>query len=124
MKILIAEDEPISNLWLKTILVKWGHEVISTRNGCEAWDVLNCDNPPELALLDWEMPGMRGIDVCSNVKKSPQAENVYVILITGNDLDENMFNGSTASPDDYIKKPFDKLMLGAKLNLAELKIKF
>ncbi|WP_269852112.1 response regulator [Methanosarcina horonobensis] len=68
MKVLIAEDEPISNLYLKNTLVRWGYEVVSTKNGSEAWEVLRGSNPQWIAILDWEMPKMKGIEVCQKNK--------------------------------------------------------
>ncbi|WP_440956123.1 response regulator [Methanosarcina sp. Mfa9] len=123
MSILIAEDETISNLWLKTLLTKWGYEVISTRNGSEAWEILSSDGPPEIAILDWEMPEMKGIEVCEKVKKELQNTNTYIILLTGRDLDEDVAKGLEAGADDFIKKPFTNEELRAKLNLGKKKLK-
>ena len=69
MKILIAEDDPVSSRVLSTSLIKWGHEVIATGNGLEAWQALQEDNAPQLAILDWMMPGMAGPDVCRKVRQ-------------------------------------------------------
>jgi len=118
VKVLIAEDEPISNLWLQNTLTRWGYEVISTRNGCEAWEVLNGMEPPGVAILDWEMPKMKGIEVCEKVRKDPRLSSVYIIIITGRDLTEDMEAGFKAGADDYLKKPFDNQKLKAKLETA------
>ncbi len=122
MKILIAEDERISNLWLKTLLTKWGYEVISTRDGDEAWEILSSDDPPGIAILDWEMPGMKGIEVCEKVRKELQNTNTYIILLTGRDLDEDVAMGLEAGADDFIKKPFANEVLRAKLNSGKKKL--
>ena len=123
MKILIAEDEPISNLWLKTLLIKWGYEVISTRNGSEAWEILSSDDPSEIAILDWEMPEMKGIEVCEKVRNELQNTNIHIILLTGRDLDEDVAKGLKAGADDFIKKPFTNQELRAKLNSGKKKLK-
>ena len=123
MKILIAEDEPISNLWLKTLLTKGGYEVISTRNGWEAWERLNSEDPPGIASLDWEMPEMKGIEVCEKVRKELRNNNAYLILLTGRDLDEDMAKGFEAGADDFIKKPFTNEVLREKLNSGKKKLK-
>jgi DNA-binding response OmpR family regulator len=123
LKILIAEDEPISNLWLKTLLIKWGYEVISTRNGSEAWEILSSDDPSEIAILDWEMPEMKGIEVCEKVRNELQNTNIHIILLTGRDLDEDVAKGLKAGADDFIKKPFTNQELRAKLNSGKKKLK-
>ncbi len=123
LKILIAEDEPISNLWLKTLLIKWGYEVISTRNGSEAWEILSSDDPPEIAILDWEMPEMKGVEVCEKVRTELQNTNTHIILLTGRDLDEDVAKGLEAGADEFIKKPFTNEELRAKLNSGKKKLK-
>lgn len=122
MKILIAEDESISNLWLKTILTKWGYEVISTRDGCEAWEVLKGGDSPKIAILDWEMPGMKGTEVCEKARTELKAGSIYLILLTGRDLDEDVAKGLEAGADDFIKKPFDNEVLRAKLKAGKEKM--
>ncbi len=122
LKILIAEDEPISNLWLKTLLNKWGYEVISTRNGGEAWEVLSSDDPPEIAILDWEMPEMKGIEVCKKVRRELEDAKTYMIMLTGRDLDEDVAKGLEAGADDFIKKPFTNEELREKLNSGKKKL--
>jgi len=118
VKVLIAEDEPISNLWLKNTLTRWGCEVISTHDGCEAWEVLNKTDPPRVVILDWEMPKMKGIEVCEKIRKDPRLSSIYIILITGRDMAEDVEEGFKAGADDYIKKPFDNRKLKTKLETA------
>lgn len=119
MKVLIAEDEPISNLSLKNTLVRWGYEVVSTRDGCEAWKVLRESDPPIIAILDWEMPKMKGIEVCKKIREDPRiSTGTYIILITGRDLDEDIELGFKAGADDYLKKPFNNQILKTKLETA------
>jgi two-component system chemotaxis response regulator CheY len=119
VKVLIAEDEPISNLWLKNTLTRWGYEVISTRNGYEAWEVLKRIDPPGVVILDWEMPKMKGIEVCEKIREDPRiSDRTYIILITGRDLSEDIELGFKAGADDYLKKPFDNQRLKAKLETA------
>jgi len=118
VKVLIAEDEPISNLWLKNTLTRWGYEVISTRDGREAWEVLKGNDPPEVVILDWEMPKMKGIEVCEKVRKDPRISNTYIIFITGRDLNGDIEAGFKAGADDFLKKPFDNQKLKTKLETA------
>jgi two-component system, chemotaxis family, chemotaxis protein CheY len=106
-------------LWLKNTLTRWGYEVISTRNGFEAWEVLKGSDPPEVVILDWEMPKMKGIEVCEKIRENSRiSDRTYIILITGRDLSEDIELGFKAGADDYLKKPFDNQRLKAKLETA------
>ena len=64
VKILIAEDDMVSRRLLEATLIKWGYEVVVTCDGTAAWEVLQRADAPPLAILDWMMPGMDGIEVC------------------------------------------------------------
>ncbi|MEE4240162.1 MAG: response regulator, partial [Desulfopila sp.] len=64
MKILIAEDDYTSRLMLQVILDKWKYNVVTAADGYEAWELLQQKEPPQIAILDWEMPGMDGLEVC------------------------------------------------------------
>ena len=70
MRILIAEDDPVSSRVLATTLTKWGHEVVTTQNGLEAWAALQKHDAPRLAILDWMMPGIEGPEVCRRVRRN------------------------------------------------------
>lgn len=118
MKVLIAEDEPIFNLWLKSMLTKWGYDVISTRDGFEAWEILKGKDLPGLVILDWEMPKMKGIEVCEKAKKDSRLDGIYIILITGRDTEQDLGKGFEVGADDYIKKPFNNQILKTKMEVA------
>ncbi len=118
MKVLIAEDEPISNMWLKNMLTRCGCEVISTQNGCEAWAVLKGGDPPGVVILDWEMPKMKGIEVCEKIRNDPRISSTYIILMTGRDLNDDREVVFKAGADDFLKKPFDNQKLKTKLETA------
>ena len=68
MHILIAEDEATNRLLLERVLQRWGHEVTVTENGAQAWEVLRGSSPPQLAILDWMMPEMDGVEVCRRAR--------------------------------------------------------
>ena len=106
MKILIAEDEPAFRHLLEETLVRWGYEVVVARDGNEAWQVLMSDDAPQLAILDWKMPGMEGIEICRNVREDAQKRYTYIILLTSQQRDEDLVTGMEAGADDYIFKPF------------------
>ncbi|MES2640709.1 MAG: diguanylate cyclase [Myxococcota bacterium] len=116
MRILLAEDDTTTRLKIRSLLVKWGYDVISATNGTEAWSVLEGDNPPTLALLDWKMPGLDGVEICQRLR-SPTRHGpyVYVLLLTGNDNKRDVVTGLDAGADDYLTKPFEPQELQMRL---------
>lgn len=115
MRILIAEDDPVSCRVLGTTLTKLGHEVVATHNGLEAWTALQQDDAPQLAILDWMMPGIEGPEVCRRIRRNPKTASIYVILLTALQLKERMVEGLEAGADDYLTKPFDRHELRVRL---------
>ncbi len=115
MKILIAEDDPVSRRILEAKLVKWGYEVIATSNGDEAWRVLQADDAPNLAILDWMMPGLDGVEICRKVRKDDREPYTYIILLTSLHREEDLVTGMEAGADDYITKPFKASELRVRL---------
>jgi diguanylate cyclase (GGDEF)-like protein len=106
MKILIAEDELVFRHLLEETLSRWGYEVIVSRDGNEAHQILISENAPQLAILDWKMPGMEGIDICRKIRKGAGESYTYMILLTSQQRDEDLVIGMEAGADDYIIKPF------------------
>ncbi len=115
MRILIADDDPAFRDLLKERLAKWGYEVVIAENGNEAWQVLQADDAPSLAILDWMMPGMAGIEVCRRVRKEKEEPYTYIILLTSQQQDEDIVAGMEAGADDYITKPFKHSELRVRL---------
>ena len=118
MKILIAEDDPVSRRLLEVTLSKWGYEVITCTDGQAAWDVLKAPDAPQLAILDWMMPRLDGLQVCKNVRNPAErlAEPyVYIILLTAKSQKTDMVIGLEAGADDYLIKPFDAQELRMRL---------
>jgi diguanylate cyclase (GGDEF)-like protein len=114
MKILIADDEPMSRRLLQATLVRLGHTVIAVKDGLEARAALRQSDGPRLAILDWMMPGLDGLAVCRAVRT--QADHyVYVILLTARSRREDMMAGLAAEADDFLTKPFDAVELGARI---------
>ena len=107
MRVLIAEDDPITRRLLAVHLTKWGHEVIICSDGTEAWDVLTREDAPKLAILDWMMPGMDGVTICRKIRHLEKQVYVYIILLTARTEKEDLIEGLEAGADDYIAKPFD-----------------
>ncbi len=118
MRILTAEDDPSSRLVLVTTLAKWGYEVISREDGQAAWEVLQGPNPPQLAVLDWMMPGLDGIEVCRLVREKNELRHLYLIILTARDAPDDIAEGLNAGADDYIVKPFKRKELQARLQVG------
>jgi PAS domain S-box-containing protein len=118
MKILIAEDNAFSRTLLKKTLTKAGYEVIAAENGDVAWEVLQQDDPPKLALIDWMMPGLTGIEVCRKLREIDTTIPIYVILLTAKTDKEDVLEGFAAGADDFIKKPFDSGELLARIQVG------
>ena len=116
MKILIAEDEPAFRQLLEEMLVKWGYEVVVTQDGNEAWQVLSSKDAPRLAILDWMMPGVDGVELCRRVRKVRPEPYTYLVLLTSQKRDEDLVTGMDAGADDYILKPFTISELRVRLN--------
>jgi len=93
MRILIAEDDAASRLLLTRVLVKWGYEVTATKDGVEAWVELQTKDAPHLAILDWMMPGMDGVDVCRRVRALETLQPPYIILLTALGDKESVVTG-------------------------------
>lgn len=118
MKILIAEDERISRRLLERTLSGWGYEVVVTGDGFEAWEVLQGEDAPRLAILDWMMPGMDGLEVCRRVTQVEGAVPPYIILLTAKGSKENIVEGLVNGANDYITKPFDRDELRARVHVG------
>jgi len=119
VKILIADDDSIPRRLLHAALVKAGHEVVSTCDGTEAWQVLQCADAPRLVILDWLMPGMDGVEVCRRVRQRDTAPYSYLILLTSKDRKEDLIAGLEAGADDYLTKPFDPQELQVRLRTGQ-----
>ncbi|HKI36308.1 MAG TPA: ATP-binding protein [Gemmataceae bacterium] len=118
MKILVAEDEKVSRCLLESVLTEWGHEVVAVGDGLAAWQVLKGPEPPPLAVLDWEMPGMVGPEVCRKVRALLVAPPPYLLLLTAKEGKDNIAAGLRAGANDYLSKPFDADELRARLDVG------
>jgi diguanylate cyclase (GGDEF)-like protein len=116
---LIAEDDPISRRVLETMLMRWGYETVVACDGSQAWALLDAPDPPRLAILDWMMPAMSGLDVCQLVRKAQRSDYLYIILLTARGRMEDIIEGMNAGADDYITKPFDSGELKVRLRAAK-----
>jgi serine/threonine protein kinase len=119
MKILVAEDNAIWRAVVARHITSWGHEPVVAENGTQAWEILQRDDAPRLAILDWQMPGLDGIDVCRRVKRDPNHPFTYVVMLTSRDAQEDMVAGLDAGADDYLTKPIDPALLRSRIAAAE-----
>ncbi len=119
MKILIAEDDSVSRRLLEETLKKWGYEVCATTDGTAAWEALQSAEAPSLAILDWMMPGMDGVEICRRVRREGSAAPPYIILLTANSSRDNVIYGFESGADDYLIKPYDHGELRARLRVGE-----
>jgi len=115
MRVLIAEDDATSRLLLKRVLTGWGYEVTATSDGDQALRELLADDAPRLAILDWMMPGMDGVDVCRRVRDRETQQPPYIILLTTLDEKGHVVTGLKAGADDYVSKPYDPDELRARV---------
>ena len=100
---------------LDATLRKWGHDVVSAASGDEAWNILQQPNAPEIAIMDWMMPGMSGVEVCRRVRDRSSQPYIYIILLTSKNLREDVIAGMDAGADDYLFKPLDEQELRVRL---------
>ena len=118
MKILIAEDEPTQQLMLKSFLEKWGYEVVVTDDGAQAWAALQEEGAPSLAILDWMMPEMDGVEVCRKVRQDPALRHLYLIMLTALDETEDIVQALETGADDYVSKPPIYRILRARVQVG------
>jgi DNA-binding response OmpR family regulator len=118
MKILIAEDEPVSCRLLQAALAGLNCEVVLTANGREAWEAMQRDDAPPLLILDWLLPEMEGVEVCRRIRQLPGQKSRYIILLTGKGNKEDVVQGLEAGADDYVTKPFDADELRARVQVG------
>ena len=122
MKILIAEDNLVSQNLVRKVLEKSGYEVITAQNGQEAWDLLQESNV-QMVITDWMMPGMDGPTLCKKIREGDFSNYIYLILLTGKDKKEDLIQGFESGSDDFVIKPVDPNELKARVQAGERIIK-
>ncbi len=133
MKVLIAEDDVISSRALEKTISDWNYEVSIAKDGEEAWNIIKktWDTRDEkqktnIAILDWEMPKMDGVELCRKIRHKINEKNsnyIYIVLLTGRDKQEDIIKGLSVGADDYITKPFNPYELKVRLKNGERIVK-
>ena len=118
MRILIADDDVTSRLVLAGVLTKCGHEVVTAVDGAEAWEAMQRPDAPALAVLDWMMPGLAGVEVCRRIRDLRSDQPPYVIILTSRGEKADIVEGLEAGADDYLAKPFDPGELRARVDVG------
>lgn len=109
LRVLVAEDDPVTARAIYASLQEWGFQALLARNGDEAWALLQKEDV-HLAIIDWMMPGLSGLELCQRIREKTQDEEahyIYIILLTGRDQQSDIIQGFMAGADDYVTKPFD-----------------
>jgi DNA-binding response OmpR family regulator len=118
LQVLVADDEPVSRTVVGAMLKKAGFVVHYAPDGAQAWQRLQSPNPPSLALLDWEMPGLQGPEVVERIRSRQSQAPTYVILLTSRDSSADIVSGLRAGADDYVTKPANEDELIARVNVG------
>ena len=118
MKVLIADDDPVFRRLLEASLAAWSYDVVSSRDGAQTLKLLQEDEAPCLALLNWMMPELDGIEVCRRLRAHPPPTPPYLILLTSRGHMDDIVAGLDAGANDYITKPFDRDELRARLGVG------
>jgi DNA-binding response OmpR family regulator len=118
MKVLVAEDDVTSRSMLQAVLGRWGFEVVAVPDGAQAWTRLQKPDAPRIALLDWMMPDMDGLEVCRRVRKAAQPDPTYIIMLTSRVSKGDIVTGLEAGANDYISKPYHPEELKARLGVG------
>lgn len=117
VRILVAEDDHISRQIIQNLLSGWGYEVETADDGQKAMMALRSVHSPTIAILDWEMPGMDGLEICRRVREADRT--VYLLMLTGREGKENMIKALESGADDYLSKPCDPDELQVRIRVGE-----
>jgi diguanylate cyclase (GGDEF)-like protein len=117
MRVLVADDSATIRAVLRASLTAWGFDVVEAVNGQQAWEQLQEADAPNLALIDWEMPGVEGVELCRRIRarEAEGAPYTYVLLLTARRARHDIVAGMEAGADDYVVKPFDQHELRVRL---------
>lgn len=116
MKILVAEDSKVYRHLISNCLKEWEFDFTAANDGNEAWEMLAGAECPTLAILDWGLPGVSGLELCQRIRARVDNEQyVYAIVLTARGHRHDLLAAMNAGADDFLSKPFDPLELKARL---------
>ena len=118
MRVLLAEDDSTSRKLLGHVLRGWGYDVLAVGDGGQAWEELKRESPPPMAILDWMMPELDGLEVCRLVRTLPTPSPPYIILLTARSAKEDIVAGLDAGANDFLTKPFDREEFRARVEVG------
>jgi sigma-B regulation protein RsbU (phosphoserine phosphatase) len=118
MRALVADDDGVTAMVLAGMLSQWKLDVSVAADGQQAWDLLAAEPGPSLAVIDWEMPGLDGPELCRRIREDVTLAHVYVIMLTGRSRTSDVVAGLDAGADDYLVKPFDREELRARVKVG------
>ena len=118
MRVLVADDDRVGATLLARSLNRWGFEVAVAHDGDHAWDIIRQDDAPAMAVLDWEMPGSDGPELCRRIRADAMRSHMYVLLLTSRESKADVVAGLDAGADDYLIKPFDPEELRARVHVG------
>ena len=117
-RVLIAEDDTVTRLILKHWILRWGYEIVVVGNGQDAWQVLQQERPPEIVIVDWDMPGIDGIELCCRLREKSRSYYHYILMVTGRTDEQDLVKALESGADDCLGKPFGEPELRARLLVA------
>jgi len=113
--VLVAEDSPISQALLRSMLGEWGYRTLTANDGMAAWQILQTPNAPRLAILDWMMPVLDGVQLCRRIRAAGREPYTYILLLSARSESQDLVEGMEAGADDYLTKPFQMPELRVRL---------
>lgn len=117
MKVLIADDDAVIQKLVGNLVGKWGLDSVVAANGDEAWEIIQRDDTLRLALVDWLMPGINGIELARRVREH-QIIPFHLIMLTMRGGKENVIEALDAGANDFVTKPFDRDVLEARVRVG------
>jgi CheY-like chemotaxis protein len=97
VRVLAADDDDAVRRVLARWLELWGYEAAVARDGHEAWAILKRSDAPRIVILDWDMPGLSGVQLCRMLRAMPHGDEIYVLVLTAkshkDELIEAAMNG-------------------------------
>jgi CheY-like chemotaxis protein len=118
MTVLLADDSAMNRDLMRAIFSRQGYDLLEAVDGPEALQILENTPVPLVALVDWEMPSMEGIEVCRRVRANKSLPPRFLILVTVRDSKRDVVTGLSAGANDYVTKPFDKTELLARVRIG------